>query len=66
MVKKEAHHVSDEEWMSLAVVEAKRGIGWTIPNPVVGAVIVRNGRLIGRGFHRQAGRAHAESRHCSR
>ncbi|MCL5784209.1 MAG: bifunctional diaminohydroxyphosphoribosylaminopyrimidine deaminase/5-amino-6-(5-phosphoribosylamino)uracil reductase RibD [Patescibacteria group bacterium] len=39
---------------------AKKGLGRTSPNPMVGAVIVRNGRIIGQGFHRQAGLAHAE------
>lgn len=39
---------------------AKKGSGWTNPNPMVGAVIVKNGRIIGKGFHRQAGFAHAE------
>ncbi len=60
MALKRKEAVSDEEWMCLALSLAKRGIGLTSPNPAVGAVIVRNGRMIGRGFHRQAGRAHAE------
>jgi len=39
---------------------AAKALGRTSPNPVVGAVIVRNGRIIGEGFHRRAGLPHAE------
>jgi diaminohydroxyphosphoribosylaminopyrimidine deaminase/5-amino-6-(5-phosphoribosylamino)uracil reductase len=39
---------------------ARKGMGWTNPNPLVGAVIVKNGRIIGRGFHHQIGQPHAE------
>lgn len=39
---------------------AGKGLGWTNPNPMVGAVIVKNGRVIGRGFHYRVGLAHAE------
>lgn len=39
---------------------ARKGEGWTNPNPMVGAVIVRNGKLIARGYHRKAGLPHAE------
>jgi len=46
--------------MLAALREAERGIGWTSPNPAVGAVIVRRGRIIGRGWHRRAGQPHAE------
>jgi len=46
--------------MRAAVGEARRGLGQTSPNPAVGAVIVRTGRMIARGFHRRAGRPHAE------
>lgn len=51
---------SDTDWMSQAVEQARLGIGLTSPNPAVGAVIVRDGRLIGRGWHRKAGGPHAE------
>jgi len=54
------HSSSDMHWMRVALSEAIRGIGWTSPNPIVGAVIVRQGRLIARGFHRCAGGPHAE------
>ncbi len=50
----------DEHFLSLALEEARRGIGLTSPNPPVGAVIVRGNRVIGRGFHRGAGLPHAE------
>lgn len=46
--------------MSLAIEEAKKGLGRTSPNPSVGAVIVRNGQVIGRGYHKKAGTPHAE------
>ncbi|MBI2442526.1 MAG: bifunctional diaminohydroxyphosphoribosylaminopyrimidine deaminase/5-amino-6-(5-phosphoribosylamino)uracil reductase RibD [Candidatus Levybacteria bacterium] len=39
---------------------AKKGIGWTNPNPMVGAVIVRNGKIIGKGYHKKVGLPHAE------
>ena len=51
---------SDLHWMSLALEQARQGIGFTSPNPAVGAVIVAEGELIGQGFHRQTGQPHAE------
>ncbi len=39
---------------------AKKGLSWTNPNPMVGALIVRNGHEIGQGFHHKAGHPHAE------
>ena len=53
---------TDEVFMQRAVDLALRAQGRTSPNPVVGAVIVRDGRVLGEGYHRQAGRPHAESR----
>ena len=50
----------DERFMRLALREAARGVGHTSPNPAVGAVIVRGGRVVARGFHRAAGQPHAE------
>jgi len=50
----------DEEYMQLALRLARRGIGKTSPNPMVGAVIVKNGRIIGRGYHQHYGGPHAE------
>lgn len=46
--------------MRLALRLAKRGYGATSPNPMVGAVLVKNGKIIGRGWHRNAGGPHAE------
>jgi len=48
--------------MREAVRLAKRGVGTTHPNPRVGAVVLRNGEIVGRGFHARAGEAHAEVR----
>ncbi len=46
--------------MQLALAEARHGIGLTAPNPPVGAVILRDGELLGKGWHRKAGGPHAE------
>ena len=46
--------------MRAALTEARRGLGRTSPNPAVGAVIVRGERIVGSGWHRQAGLPHAE------
>ncbi len=46
--------------MQIALVEARKGLGKTSPNPAVGAVIVAKGKVIARGWHRQAGMPHAE------
>ena len=52
--------MNDEHWMHLALDEARKGIGKTAPNPPVGAVLVKNGEVIGRGWHQRAGMPHAE------
>jgi len=52
--------VTDDEYMFLALRLAQRGEGHTRPNPPVGAVIVRKGKVIGRGWHRRCGGDHAE------
>jgi diaminohydroxyphosphoribosylaminopyrimidine deaminase/5-amino-6-(5-phosphoribosylamino)uracil reductase len=52
--------VTGEDFMRLALAEAEKGRGRTHPNPAVGAVVVRGGRVIGRGHHRRAGLPHAE------
>jgi len=49
-----------ERFMRSALREAKKGVGLTSPNPAVGAVLVRGGRIVGRGWHRRAGMPHAE------
>lgn len=50
----------DEAWMKRALELAKQGWPLTSPNPMVGAVIVKDGRLIGEGWHQKAGGLHAE------
>lgn len=50
----------DELWMRAALDEARKGIGRTAPNPPVGAVIVKDGVVLGKGWHRKAGQPHAE------
>ena len=50
----------DQQWMELAIAEARKGIGLTSPNPTVGAVIVKNDQILGKGWHRKAGQPHAE------
>ncbi len=52
--------MNEEQWMRLALDEAQKGIGRTAPNPPVGAVIVKDGIMLGRGWHRAAGQPHAE------
>src|SRR5262249_6269789 len=51
----------DLRWMGRALELAGRGAGLTSPNPVVGAVVVADGRAVGEGFHARAGGAHAEA-----
>ena len=50
----------DEYYMRQALELAQRGGGWVAPNPMVGAVIVKNGRIIGSGYHEKCGGPHAE------
>ncbi len=49
-----------KDYMGIALDMARLGTGRTSPNPMVGAVIVKNGKILATGFHRKAGRAHAE------
>ncbi len=51
---------TDVRFMRLALREARRGVGLTSPNPPVGCVLARGGKVIAKGFHRRAGDAHAE------
>ena len=46
--------------MRRALVLARRALGNTSPNPLVGAVVIRNGRILGEGYHHRAGHPHAE------
>ncbi len=52
--------VNDSEYMRLALRLAEKGDGWTAPNPMVGAVIVKDGEIIGQGWHEKYGQPHAE------
>lgn len=52
--------MTDEEYMRLALELAEKGCGWTAPNPMVGAVLVKDGRIIGKGWHEKYGGLHAE------
>ena len=52
--------MTDRDYMYRAIELAKQGVGWTNPNPMVGAVIVKDGRIIGEGYHRRCGELHAE------
>ena len=52
--------IEDEKYMKIALEEAKKGLGRTSPNPCVGAVIVKKGTIVGRGYHKKAGTPHAE------
>lgn len=57
-----------ERYMARALELAARGAGWTNPNPQVGAVIVKDGRIIGEGWHTAYGKLHAEREalaHCT-
>ncbi len=52
---------TDEKYMSMAMRLAAKARGRTSPNPMVGAVVVKNGRVVARGWHRKAGEPHAEA-----
>lgn len=52
--------MNDTQWMRLALKLAEQGCGFVSPNPMVGAVIVKNGRVIGQGHHEKYGGPHAE------
>ena len=51
---------TDEKYMHRCLDLAKNGLGNTYPNPLVGSVIVHNNRIVGEGYHTQAGKPHAE------
>jgi diaminohydroxyphosphoribosylaminopyrimidine deaminase/5-amino-6-(5-phosphoribosylamino)uracil reductase len=51
----------DEKYMRMALHLAEKARGRTSPNPMVGAVVVKNGHVVGRGYHRKAGEPHAEA-----
>lgn len=51
---------ADRQFMNRAIELAWQGRGWTSPNPLVGAVVVKDGQIIGEGFHPAVGKPHAE------
>ena len=60
--------MTHEDYMKRALELARCGMGHTNPNPMVGAVIVKNGRIIGEGYHERCGEGHAEVnafKHCT-
>jgi diaminohydroxyphosphoribosylaminopyrimidine deaminase/5-amino-6-(5-phosphoribosylamino)uracil reductase len=52
--------MKDEYYMKMAIRLAQKGRGYVSPNPMVGAIIVKDGRIIGRGYHQHYGGNHAE------
>ncbi|OGY46717.1 MAG: riboflavin biosynthesis protein RibD [Candidatus Buchananbacteria bacterium RIFCSPHIGHO2_01_FULL_44_11] len=50
----------DIHFLKIALALAKKGLNWTWPNPLVGALIVKNGKVIGQGYHHKFGGLHAE------
>lgn len=52
--------ISHETYIKRCIELAKNGLGTTYPNPLVGSVIVHNGKIIGEGWHRKSGESHAE------
>lgn len=52
--------MTDSEYMQKALSLAKKAKGFTSPNPCVGAVVVKDGIIVGQGYHRKAGSPHAE------
>lgn len=50
----------DTEYMKRALALAERARGFTAPNPLVGAIIVKDGKIVGEGYHKKAGTPHAE------
>ena len=52
--------MTDTTYMQTALDLAQKGRGWTSPNPMVGAVVVKDGRVIARGYHARCGELHAE------
>ncbi len=52
--------MDDQHFMKIALELAEKGRGFTSPNPLVGAVVVQNGSVVGKGYHKAFGGAHAE------
>ncbi|MGE3905439.1 MAG: bifunctional diaminohydroxyphosphoribosylaminopyrimidine deaminase/5-amino-6-(5-phosphoribosylamino)uracil reductase RibD, partial [Reyranellaceae bacterium] len=56
----------DNHWMTAALALARRNLGRTWPNPSVGCVLVRDGRLLANGWTQEGGRPHAEAHALTR
>ncbi len=54
-------NISHEQYMNLVLSLAKKGKGLVFPNPLVGALLVKDGKIISKGYHRYFGAAHAEA-----
>lgn len=52
--------ISHKRYMAIAIDLAKKGMGSVSPNPLVGCIIVKRGRIVGRGYHEKYGEEHAE------
>ena len=52
--------MNDQQYMRMALQLAEKGCGFVAPNPMVGAVIVKDGRIIGQGWHERYRGSHAE------
>lgn len=52
--------MNDQDFMRIALELAEQGKGWVNPNPMVGALVVKDSRIIGKGYHHRFGGAHAE------
>src|SRR5213078_268365 len=57
---------ADQRFMQLALALGRRGLGRTWPNPAVGAVVVKDGVIVGRGWTQPGGRPHAETQALAR
>ena len=60
MAGKAGNTATDSHYMEIAAALARNGVGFVNPNPMVGAVIVKDGRIIGQGWHEKYGGPHAE------
>jgi len=60
LIKRQIWDQKDRAFMRLALELAQRGRGQVEPNPIVGAVVCRNGKIVGRGYHQRFGGPHAE------
>ncbi|MBI2138999.1 bifunctional diaminohydroxyphosphoribosylaminopyrimidine deaminase/5-amino-6-(5-phosphoribosylamino)uracil reductase RibD [Candidatus Woesearchaeota archaeon] len=52
--------IPHKKYMEMALELARKGKGFTSPNPMVGCIIIKRGRIVGKGFHKKAGEPHAE------